>query len=65
MTLSKILLPVAFSERCRGAARYAAAPACHFHSELTLLHVVVPSEYLLGGNVYGIIRDAPCPVVSV
>ena len=40
--LSKILVPVAFSERCRGAAQYAEALACHFHSELVLLHVVAP-----------------------
>lgn len=42
ISLSKILLPVAFSERCRGAARYADALACHFHAELVLLHVVMP-----------------------
>lgn len=42
MSLSKILLPVVFSERCRGAAQYAETLACHFHSELTLLHVVTP-----------------------
>ena len=40
--LSKILTPVAFSPRCRGAVQYAEALACHFHSELTLLHVVPP-----------------------
>lgn len=40
--ISKILVPVAFSARCEGAAQYAEALACHFHSELTLLHVVAP-----------------------
>ena len=40
--LSKILAPVAFSPRCRGATQYAEALACHFHSELILLHVVPP-----------------------
>ena len=39
---SKILVPVAFSERCQGAAQYAEALACHFHAELVLLHVVAP-----------------------
>ncbi len=40
--LSKILAPVAFSPRCRGAVQYAEALACHFHSGLILLHVVPP-----------------------
>jgi nucleotide-binding universal stress UspA family protein len=40
--LSRILAPVAFSPRCRGATQYAEALACHFHSELILLHVVAP-----------------------
>ena len=39
---SKILVPVAFSGRCEGAAQYAEALACHFHAELALLHVVAP-----------------------
>lgn len=39
---SKILLPVAFSAPCQGAAQYAEALACHFHSQLVLLHVVAP-----------------------
>jgi nucleotide-binding universal stress UspA family protein len=40
--LSRILAPVAFSPGCRGAVQYAETLACHFHSELTLLHVVAP-----------------------
>jgi nucleotide-binding universal stress UspA family protein len=40
--LSKILAPVAFSPGCRGAVQYAETLACHFHSQLTLLHVVAP-----------------------
>jgi nucleotide-binding universal stress UspA family protein len=40
--LSRILAPVAFSPRCRGATQYAETLACHFHSELILLHVVPP-----------------------
>jgi nucleotide-binding universal stress UspA family protein len=38
--LTKILLPVDFSERCLGAARYAEALAAHFQAEITLLHVL-------------------------
>jgi nucleotide-binding universal stress UspA family protein len=40
--LSRILAPVAFSPRCRGAVQYAETLACHFQSELILLHVVQP-----------------------
>jgi nucleotide-binding universal stress UspA family protein len=40
--LSGILAPVAFSPRCHGALQYAETLGCHFHSELTLLHVVSP-----------------------
>jgi nucleotide-binding universal stress UspA family protein len=44
LQLSKILAPVDFSARSRGAVEYAEALACHFHSELTLLHVVNPVQ---------------------
>lgn len=37
--ISGILVPVVFSERCQEAARYAAALACRFQCQLTLLHV--------------------------
>jgi nucleotide-binding universal stress UspA family protein len=47
-TLSKILLPVDFSERSAGAARYARSLATHFQSELILLHVLVPPHYEFG-----------------
>jgi nucleotide-binding universal stress UspA family protein len=40
--LSRILAPVDFSPRCRGATQYAETLACHFQSELMLLHVVPP-----------------------
>lgn len=36
---SKILIPIDFSERCLGAARFAIPLAERFHSEITLLHV--------------------------
>ena len=41
-SFSRILLPVDFSERSTGAARYAQALARHFHAELILLHVLTP-----------------------
>ncbi len=46
--LSKILLPVDFSERCLGAARYAESLAAHFQAEIGLLHVVEPLRYDFG-----------------
>jgi len=39
-SFKRILFPVDFSERCRGAAHYAIALAGRFGSELVLLHVV-------------------------
>jgi nucleotide-binding universal stress UspA family protein len=47
-SLSKIVLPVDFSERSVGAARYAKALAGHFGSELILLHVLMPPQYEFG-----------------
>jgi len=47
-SLSRILLPVDFSERSVGAARYAKSLARHFHSELILLHVLTPPHYEFG-----------------
>lgn len=44
--LAKILLPIDFAERCLGGARYAIPLVEHFHSELTLLHVIFPIDYL-------------------
>jgi nucleotide-binding universal stress UspA family protein len=44
--IKKILLPIDFSERCLGGARYAIPLVEHFHSELTLLHVISPMDYL-------------------
>jgi nucleotide-binding universal stress UspA family protein len=42
---SKILIPIDFSERCLGAARFAIPLAERFHSEITFLHVEPPPEY--------------------
>jgi nucleotide-binding universal stress UspA family protein len=47
-SLSHILLPVDFSERAAGAARYAKLLAGHFHSTVTLLHVITPTQYEFG-----------------
>lgn len=41
-SLSRILVPVEFSPRCRGAVQYAEALSCHYHCEIVLLHVVIP-----------------------
>ena len=46
--LSRILLPVDFSERSVGAAHYARTLASHFGSELTLLHVLIPPQREFG-----------------
>ena len=48
-SLAKLLLPVDFSERSAGAARYARALAVHFHSELLLVHVLSPLYSDMGG----------------
>jgi nucleotide-binding universal stress UspA family protein len=47
-SLSKILMPVDFSERSVGAARYAQSLARRFQAELTLLHVLTPPNYEFG-----------------
>lgn len=46
--LTKIVAPVDFSERARGAVRQAAMLARHFGSELTLLHVFLPPPLEFG-----------------
>jgi nucleotide-binding universal stress UspA family protein len=45
LPLSKILVPVDFSQRSVAAIRYAGRLACHFHAELILLHVLPPISY--------------------
>jgi len=47
-SLSKILLPVDFSERSVGAARYSRLLASQSQCELVLLHVVSPVPFQLG-----------------
>jgi nucleotide-binding universal stress UspA family protein len=48
---SKILLPIDFSERCLGAARFSIPLAERFHAEITLLHVEMPPEAYPESNV--------------
>jgi nucleotide-binding universal stress UspA family protein len=47
-SLSRILVPIAFSEACHGAVRYALSLASRFGSEVNLLHVVEPLDHGLG-----------------
>jgi nucleotide-binding universal stress UspA family protein len=51
--VSKILVPVDFSERAVSAVRYARNLACHFRAALTLLHVLPPIPYAMGGFEFG------------
>jgi nucleotide-binding universal stress UspA family protein len=43
--LGRILFPVDFSDRCRGAAAYVEALVGRFDAELILLHVIEPPSY--------------------
>jgi nucleotide-binding universal stress UspA family protein len=52
--LTKILIPIDFSERCLGATRYAIPLAEHFHSEISLLHVLPPFGDSDGADVNGL-----------
>ena len=52
-SLAKILLPVDFSERALGAARYAKCLAGRCQSEIILLHVLPPLHTDLGPDVAG------------
>ncbi|HXS94849.1 MAG TPA: universal stress protein [Candidatus Limnocylindrales bacterium] len=57
-SLSKILLPVDFSERSISAARYAKPIAAHFGSELILLHVhPLPQPALAPADFGGVMLD--------
>ncbi len=46
--LSRVLLPVDFSQRSACAARCARSLAAHFGSEILLLHVLTPPQYEFG-----------------
>jgi nucleotide-binding universal stress UspA family protein len=51
--LSKLLLPVDFSDRVHGPARYARALALRFRASITLLHVLPPPQYEFGAMEIG------------
>ncbi len=48
LPIRRIVFPVDFSARCAGAAHFVEALARHFDSEIALLHVVEPADYLYG-----------------
>ena len=52
-SLAKILLPVDFSERTAGAARYAGNLAAHCGSEIILVHVLPPLHTDFGAEIAG------------
>src|SRR5690349_4066021 len=52
-SLAKILLPIDFSERAAGAARYARFLAAHCGSEIVLLHVLAPLHTDFGAELAG------------
>jgi nucleotide-binding universal stress UspA family protein len=45
LSANRLLVPVDFSERSAAAARYAKTFGSHFHSQMTLLHVLPPAHY--------------------
>ncbi|MBZ5596292.1 MAG: universal stress protein [Acidobacteriia bacterium] len=53
LPVSKILVPVDFSERSVAAVHYARNLACHFHAELILVHGLPPIPYAMGGFEFG------------
>jgi nucleotide-binding universal stress UspA family protein len=53
MPLSHIVVPVDFSEKSEGAARYAEAMHRRFGSRITLLHVLPPPHYEFGAMEVG------------
>jgi nucleotide-binding universal stress UspA family protein len=59
-SLHKILLPIDFSDRCYGAAKYTVPYlGTHFNSEVTLLHVIPP--YLdFGADELGLSLSGDC-----
>lgn len=53
LALEKILLPVDFSDRCLGAARYARVLAGRYGAEIVILHVVEPIRYEFSALEFG------------
>src|ERR1051326_1594811 len=52
-TVSRILLPVDFSERAAGAARYARCLATRCQAEIVLMHVLAPLHTEFGPDLGG------------
>lgn len=57
MTFRKIVFPVAFSERCRGAAPYVRAFAHRFASDVELLHVIEAQYTVIGTPELALLPD--------
>lgn len=53
LALERILLPVDFSDRCLGAARYARLLASRYDAEILILHVVEPIRYEFSALEFG------------
>jgi len=53
LPLTKILVPVDFSDRSVSAVHYARNLACHSHGELVLMHVLPSIPYEMGGFEFG------------
>jgi nucleotide-binding universal stress UspA family protein len=47
--IHRIVFPIDFSERSRGAAKYARTLACYFHADLLLLHILSAGHVQAGG----------------
>lgn len=53
LALERILLPVDFSDRCLGAARYARVLASRYGAEILILHVLEPIRYEFSALEFG------------
>jgi nucleotide-binding universal stress UspA family protein len=59
LQLSRILVPIDFSDRCVGAAAYAKLVAARFGSEVVVIHVVEPPQYPVGPEQLAQVVEAP------
>jgi nucleotide-binding universal stress UspA family protein len=57
MTFRKIVFPVAFSDRCRGAAPYVRAFARRFASDVELLHIIEAQYAVVGAPELALLPD--------
>ena len=55
--IARLLVPVMFTDACRGALRYALRVAERFHSEMHVLHVIEPQMGWLGIDSAVIVED--------